>query len=349
MYRCAVGIAGFIYGSIGYGLSILTCIFGTAIHRFFPKLAARPALKLPKISPGRTTQGLKPRQSRSCSKAGAMRRSAPVIHKASQTLDSRVSASKPSVDNAQLRRVSSLESLDRRRSFVLVAPVITINHVDRVDNMSIKAPTVTIHPSPDRISEDNDNINYKLKRSFTLAHPPSLPNLPRRRPSPPADSANRSASTFRLNDLKRSWGSEKPKIYRSASSPHLMEFAQQDRCDLKDHSQNKVRPVLSGKSNKKSLKQDKRPSTAHSQFSSSRFFASFPKNIEKKRSQTISRTQPYDAPYFVPPPVPPIPSHDVVRAKETKRSATLPSDKPKKSERSSISPQRISLFGGERK
>jgi hypothetical protein len=57
--------------------------------------------------------------------------------------------------------------------------------------------------------------------------------------------------------------------------------------------------------------------------SPSKFFASLPKNTDKKRPQ-ISRTQPYKAPYFVAPPVPPIPADELRREKLAKRSATLP-------------------------
>lgn len=232
-----------------------------------PRFAAHPSPKRPKISRGRrapraASQGSKSRSSRSCSQEPTLRLSAPAVLKANETSTSRTSASNsslPPIENAQLRRVASLESLDRRRSFVLVAPVITINHVDRVDNMSIEAPTITIHPNPSKKSQD------KIKpkpRSQTMAHPPSLPNLPHRQSSPPPE-PNRTA--FRLANLKPPWGNEKPKIHRSASSPQLMKFAEEEKACLKEYCQEKVQPVLSARNGKKSLKQEKRPSSSHSQ------------------------------------------------------------------------------------
>ncbi|KAJ3572208.1 hypothetical protein NP233_g3239 [Leucocoprinus birnbaumii] len=330
-YGCVVSVAGFIYGGIGYGLSILTCIFGTAIHRFFPEFASPPAPKL--YRERRTTQELtlKTRRSRSCTKETASRPSATENLEVRYTFDSGSTASKLSVDNIHhnLRRVSSLESLDHHRSFVTVAPVITINHVDRKKK-----------------TEDNNNTD-KSRQSFTLAHPPSLPNLPRRQPSPPAQ-PSRAGSAFRLANLKASWGHEKPKIHRSASSPHLMEFAKEDKGVFKDLCEEKLPSVLSKKGSKKPLKQDKRPSSAHSQTSSAKFFSSFPKNVEKKRSQTLTRTHPYDAPYFVAlpiPPIPPMPSDEELRVKQTKRHKTLPPERTEeKRQRSSTSPQRISFF-----
>jgi hypothetical protein len=108
----------------------------------------------------------------------------------------------------------------------LVTPVITINHVDRVDNMNVK---ITTHP------EDQLNSNT-LSASF---HPPLVPNLPRRRsPSVPL----RSAPAFHLASLKPLWGSEKPKIHRSASSPQLTDIIKEKR-NPKELRQEKVQPA----------------------------------------------------------------------------------------------------------
>jgi hypothetical protein len=91
-----------------------------------------------------------------------------------------------------------------------------------------------------------------------LIHPPSLPDFSHRRPPPPEES-NR--TPFRLVNL-RPWGNEKPRIHRSASSPQLTEFAKEEKPGLKELRQEKVRPVLK---RKKSLKQEKRPSSSHVQ------------------------------------------------------------------------------------
>ncbi|KAF9451407.1 hypothetical protein P691DRAFT_787229 [Macrolepiota fuliginosa MF-IS2] len=336
-----VGFAGLLYGTVGCGLSILTCIFGAALYRLFPELTAHPAPKIPIIAGGRQirvpAQGLKPRQGRSSS-----RRPPPPlgISKSkfgltkNQTIADVSSSGQAPPDGSRLRRVSSLDSFDHRHSFVLVAPVITINHVDYVDNVSIKAPTITIHP---RQSEEHVSVGSK-RRSLTLAHPPSLPDLPR--PSPPTEGI-RTGSAFRLPGLKPLWGGEKPKIHRSASSPQLSEFTEGEisfldsRKDCKD----KISFGLSEKSSKKTLRHEKSSNTLASQSSHSKFFPSFPKNAEKKRSQVL-RTQPYDAPYFVCPPVPPMPSEDGGHGKEAKRSKTLP---PEKLTRPPTAPLRFKL------
>lgn len=345
--------------------SILTCILGAVLRQFFPEPMAYPAPKLPIISRGRRipkapAQGSKVRQTRSSSKRPPDP-SAPGISKCnSEATTSKISTNGTSTslsvppDSPRLRRVSSLDSFSRRHEFVLVAPVITINHVDHVDNMNVKAPTITIHPSPNRQSEDKV---CSKRRSLTLAHPPSLPDLPRRHPSPPRE-GSRSGSPFRLSSLKPLWGGEKPKIHRSASSPQLSEFTEGKLPlpDSKARKKDKTAFSLSGKSSKKTLRQEKSLDCVASQCkaqisfchlsctilirtpaSHSKFFSSSPKNVEKKRSQVL-RTQPYEAPYFVRPPAPPMFLDDVDRSKEGKRSKTLP---PEKLVRPSTAPHRF--------
>ncbi|KXN88888.1 hypothetical protein AN958_06758 [Leucoagaricus sp. SymC.cos] len=346
---CFAGVVGFIYAGMGFGLSILTCIFWAALRRFLPDIAENPA-PVPKISHGRrvirvTTQrsDLKSRQSRSHSKQLGLRPPVPAtLKKASETIGAGAStpALHPPTNNAQIRRAASLESLGRRHSLVLVAPVITINHVDCVDNMSIKAPTITIHPN----KHSEESLIKSKPRSFTMAHPPSLLDLPRHRSSPPPET-NRAGTAFRLVNLKPPWGIEKPKIHRSVSSPHLVEFMQKK--GILERSQEKDQPVLSGKSCKRLLKQEKRPSSASSQnSSSSKFFSSLPKNVEKKRSQAL-RTQPYNAPYFVPPPVS-VPFEEPRGDKVAKHRTTLPSERTEKTRRPSTAAHKIFLSKAEK-
>lgn len=201
----------------------------------------------------------KARQSQNRSKGRPLRPSALGVSKlnSDSTPSKTVAHRTPTSDKAQLRRVASLDSFDRRSSFVLVAPVITINHVDRVDNMSIKAPTITIHPSFGSQTEKKPNPK---RRSLTMGQQP-LPDLsPPRSPLP--REGPRPGPVFRLSSLKPLWGaSDKPNIHRSASSPHLAEFVEREVAVLelkRDGCKEKPQLItLSSKGSKKTLRQKK--------------------------------------------------------------------------------------------
>jgi hypothetical protein len=147
----------------------------------------------------------------------------------------------------RLRHATSLDSFRAENSLVSVAPVITINHVDRVDNMSIKAPTITLHPKAG--SDFRENQSSK-RRSATISHQP-LPPQPLSTEDLPVGAG------LALSNLEPSWN-DNSGIHRSASSPHLASFAEKGLSTLEPKRKEKIHAIcLSGKGGKRTTRQER--------------------------------------------------------------------------------------------
>lgn len=118
-------------------------------------------------------------------------------------------------DEPRLRHATSLDSFCSENSLVLVAPVITVNHVDRIDNTSINAPTITLYPSA---SNNSGEKQISKRRSATISHQ-LLPPRPLSSEDSPVE------ATPTLLNLKTSWD-DNSGIHRSASSPQLASLSE---------------------------------------------------------------------------------------------------------------------------
>lgn len=121
-------------------------------------------------------------------------------------------------NDVQLQRTASLDSLRAENSLGLVAPVITINHVDRIDNISIKAPTITLYP---RTGGGFRKKQRSKRRSATISH----------QALPPHSSSSKDSFVGAVSGVSKlePSGKDKSRIYRSASTPQLFEIKQKQK------------------------------------------------------------------------------------------------------------------------
>ncbi|KAF8079009.1 hypothetical protein FPV67DRAFT_1690750 [Lyophyllum atratum] len=129
----------------------------------------------------------------------------------------------------------------------------------------------------------------------------------------------RSGSGFKLSNLKPSWAEKRPKLYRAVSSPHLTSSPPLP-LPARDEPR---KPSPLGKKRSKPLRKDIMDDTTARSASCPVVTIAEKKPVEKKKSQTL-RTQPYEAPYFFPPPVPSIPASEALRRRKPTRSRTQP-------------------------
>lgn len=301
-YGYMVGIVCFLYGTIGYGLSVCSYVLETVLLRpLFSKstVAPPPLIRAPRNRKSFTKSRSRQTHRSSDTETSESVTSNPINHPAGSMLLQ---------PQTRLRRVSSLHSLDYSHSFILVAPAITIHHPDHIDNLSADAPTIAIPNSETR------TYNTLISKQRDLALDPTPPCNVLSHDPIPIITTSRPGTAFRLSSL-RPWGKERPQVLRSASSPQLNELGTH-QLGSKKGERIKIEP--SAKNRGRRLQQ--RNSTLSQ---------SLAKNAEEKKRPQILRTRPYDAPFFVPPPVPPIPSN-VVQRKVGKRGATLPPESTKR-------------------
>jgi len=275
-HNVLVNTAGFLYASLGFSLSVLAALFSIFQRPNRPNKVPSPTPLLP----------AKP-------KLPSNVRGRRIVRSFS---DQSIKSPTPRPLPAKLREPSSekrIISSSHRRSRSLI-PIIKIDHFDNIEPR-VSGPINTL-PKP---------------YHFTIS------------PDDPAPSSESSTSSmgagvgdrppFRLFSL-RSWGKDRPKVGGRSSSAqlgqpplvHLTGFPVSHKKSDSDgkrkvclrsrvESEPKTRKTLRKATSACNVREkvvvqfDLPPPVLHS--------------VEKKRSQTL-RTQPYEAPYFLTPPVP---------------------------------------------
>ncbi|KAF9469763.1 hypothetical protein BDZ94DRAFT_26423 [Collybia nuda] len=124
--------------------------------------------------------------------------------------------------------------------------------------------------------------------------------------------AERSRPSFCLSNLRPPWGDKRPKIYRCVSSPHLTTSV----CPFPLSREEKVSYIVM----KKFKRLRKAPSVPNYLGSTPGKGFTCSRILVRKHSQPL-RTQPYEAPYFFPTPVP---KRDIPRRVRSTRTRTRP-------------------------
>jgi hypothetical protein len=235
---------------------------------------------------------------------------------------------------------SAAPSTPKNRDHGLDNPGVQIAHT-RTGSLPSEAPH-------QRVGHAQDNLQLKssLKPSFITLPSDDL-QLPPFRNSisetsrPPRISTSEAylsisddnRSGFRLSNLTPPWKEKRPKIYRCVSSPHL---TTSEAPWSPPHNEQRMPSFLVKKKSKNLRKMPSVPDRPH--LSSDKRKLCFAAHrgvlsltfvfagstscpvVAKKRPQPL-RTQPYEAPYFFPSPVP---THDTPRRERPNRTRTLP-------------------------
>jgi len=291
VHRMVVSTAGFLFASVGFSLSVLAVLFALFISVFFADSTKPPASVAGMLEKRRARQF-------------------PI-----------------SVRHSEISSTSSLAPTPKHQG---KAPNVTVvaNH-DCIRSSPSPPP-----PPPPPTRHTKDNLLPSLTRKPTTVtfvqdlHTTSLPTSssrtvnamsPERILIPPEFEEGRLG--FKFSNLKPLWGEKRPKqqLYRVLSSPHLTTnppLPVQARGEPPKHS-------ALGKKRSKPLRPEAGNTSTARSVSCPTVVAAENKRVEKKKSQTL-RTQPYEAPYFFPPPVPPIPNTEAVNRRNPSRSRTLP-------------------------
>ncbi|PPQ77045.1 hypothetical protein CVT25_014862 [Psilocybe cyanescens] len=329
-----VNAAGFLYATLGFSLSVLaaliSAIYPSKVH-YVGSIPFHTQAALPNPPRGRRPVGTSSDQQ---VKAGKGPAPLPAVVPEMQQISS----------HKTVRRSVSAQELRHSKSMV---PVITIDYFGSAESPRRASAGPVMIDSP---SIANPVTILPEHIPFVISPPPSPPtaisSLPASPPaatcfipsSPPAtiSSISTDASTksdrsgFRLFHIKH-WGKDKqkttsPSLLRRQSSPHLCPTRMMGH---KHTNSDGILPTaVKNEPKSKSRKMlRKMPSVpAHEKVPTS----PPPRKSEKKRSQTL-RTHPYDAPYFAPPPVPPLPAYRPQSREDTIRQFRDPSSSPGRS------------------
>ncbi|GLB35790.1 putative histone deacetylase (HDAC) interacting [Lyophyllum shimeji] len=289
--RALVSTAGFLFASVGFSLSVVSVLFALLISPFADSTRPPPSV--------------------------------------ATTLEKRRARQSPGSDRLR-SEVSSTSSLAPSTSKQTeTVPNVAIG----VNDDHIKASPST--PAPSDTRHTDDTLRPSLKRKPTAItfvqdlHTTSLPtssSRPSHGASPeriliPSESEEGRSSGFKFSNLKPLWGEKRPKqrLQHASSSPHLTSKPPLPA----PTSDGPRKPPPLGKKRSKPLRNETGdPATPRSASCPTTEVAEN-KQVEKKKSQTL-RTQPYEAPYFFPPPVPPIPHTEAIKRRTPSRSRTLP-------------------------
>ncbi|KDR85668.1 hypothetical protein GALMADRAFT_218765 [Galerina marginata CBS 339.88] len=277
-----VNAAGLLYASLGFSLSVLAALF-SVFHRTnaqnVPTIPLHTRPHLPSGSRGRHL----------------VRSVSDKSPKASK-LPPASSPAKPKETSSEKQRTRP-HSLRRSKSMI---PIITIDYFGSTDSL--------------RSGRTSADFTAKIEPQVAVPQPFVVPVPPTPETASSSASTSSAASCssnerpgFRLFGLK-SWGKDKP-LQRRQSSPQLCQASSLSLCT--HHKQTSSDGMLTipvkSESKPKTRKMLRKMTSVpvHEKFGIISD-ASLPRTVEKKRSLPL-RTQPYDAPYFAPPPVPPLP------------------------------------------
>ncbi|CAA7264823.1 unnamed protein product [Cyclocybe aegerita] len=285
-----VNAVGFVYASLGFSLSVLAAIFS-----LFPR-PTKPPPPLPKARPGIPPNIRVPSGSR-----------ARIPPKRSFSDQSPTSPAKLLLASEKLKeltveekkRARSLASHRRSRSI----PIITIDYFGSTETLRKKT-------SADFLRAEPKALPSVTEPQVSFAAAPEVPERrgrTRSRPPPPTPMPCHDKQGFSLANLKPIFTKEKPKPERRQSSPQLCSCPSLPPiCHKTSGSdgtpQAHSKSVSNSKSRKTLRKMQSAPGPVQEQLTM-KFDPSFRRSIEKKKSLNL-RTQPYDAPYFAPPPLP---------------------------------------------
>ncbi|KAF9567837.1 hypothetical protein CPC08DRAFT_521130 [Agrocybe pediades] len=358
-----VNALGFLYASLGFSLSVLGALLnaiykGGTISPDMPPLPGNE-LRVRKNSKVRAGRSLHAQRSFSDQSSTAKKASTIVSEKRKPSgasasnrsspagREKRKSAEKESKEKGA--RSSSMHSHRRSRSMI---PTITIDYFGSTESLrrnsidSLKtdvrlASAVHVPQKPHILPTHASSPDIPI---ITTA----LPDLMDKHISPPnsttttssftSNSSNgerdREKHTFRLLNIKQ-WGKDKPKggLSRTRSSPQLCHApilpaalchkqAGSDGGETLKNLPAKINPETP-KPHKTLRKMSSAP--GREKTASPKSAGTTPsRGTEKKRSQTL-RTHPYEAPYFAPPPVPPLPRNIQSRPSSSKSLNQSPS------------------------
>ncbi|RDB28471.1 hypothetical protein Hypma_015925 [Hypsizygus marmoreus] len=274
------GAAGFVYASIGFSLSVLAILLGL-------------------LTPARFTpppfEGSKPP---ALSNLSEKRRGRALYTNSKDSSDASISSSAPSTPK-DLETYPSVAIVSSTNTPLPRSPS-PYQRVEHADDPSF--PKSNRKPTTVTFIEDS----LKSPSASTRTAKP----LPSERICLPSEDGQ---NGFKISSLKPPWGDKRRKIYRCVSSPHLTTANPPIPSPVTLEEEQKLPPLLKKKS-KTLRKAPSHPSTPRS--------ASCPTIalVEKKQRPPALRTQPYEAPYFFPPPIPNSPPQQ----RKPVRSRTLP-------------------------
>ncbi|TFK41886.1 hypothetical protein BDQ12DRAFT_719916 [Crucibulum laeve] len=278
-----VSAASVLYASTGFVLSVVAAILGIFIH----VTANKDIQHIPLRS--RSSQLSSPRGRKSSSPTNLKSFKAKADH----------------ASNLALKRVQ-LPVHRRSKSSI---PIITIHKPDLID-----APRASISPSstifvPEPVKSDPAPINITPNSTSETSSlddpfisPPQLSEQP---------SSESHRHCFKLSHLKHHWAEKKkPKMNRCLSSPdlsgrHSSRSSSETPPPLPTRTISEGESIVFAKIQSKPIKSPQMETRTSEEKPSVKSKSSFSRSVEKKRSQPLrARTQPYEAPYFFPQPVP---------------------------------------------
>ncbi|KIM47547.1 hypothetical protein M413DRAFT_439211 [Hebeloma cylindrosporum] len=289
-----VNVAGWLYGFLGFSLSVVTALFSVFQRRSPPSKNPVPAKSLP------TKPNLPPNA-----------RGRRILRSFS---DQSVGAPAPAPTPASVAKLRESTTGKRkiisshRRSRSLI-PIIKIDHFDHIESpRQLSAGSLKIEPP---IPESTVTNPLPKSYRFTISPDESLPKSG----GSTANVVVGDRPAFRLFNPK-SWGKDRPNVERRSSSPQLFHppaalpsLTGSPASHKQSNSDGKLKAGSSSKGEEKpaTRKVIRKAKSCYNVREKVNVNVEppppIPRNVEKKRSQTL-RTQPYEAPYFCTPPIP---------------------------------------------
>ncbi|KAF5385001.1 hypothetical protein D9615_001215 [Tricholomella constricta] len=287
--RAVVSTAGFLFAFVGFSLSVLAILFAMLTPTLFAEAIKPPASAVETLERRRARQ------------------SHVAVKPSSENL------SPPPLLPSTLRKTEVIPKVttanhDQQRTLPLPPPQSTYPIED------ILLPSLKRKPTAITFAQDIGLASLPASSSKN-----ANPTLPERVLIPSECEDGRAG--FKLSNLKPLWGEKQPKLSRCVSSPHLASKAPLSM-PAREGPRKPCKPSSLGKKRSKPLSKETEDLPT-SRSVSCPVAPADKKPMEKKKS-LILRTQPYEAPYFFPHPIPPISDTEASKRRKPARSRTLP-------------------------